>query len=280
MIETGWKSFENENRTTETHPARDGLEFGCKEDFLAGGQDASFSPFLMGLVRRIENRLDSIRNYTQVSRGKFSDSEFGKDYYRVIIEDIEKMEVVLNVLIDYTKLRIPVKKKNMICNIVEEILKKHQVKLREKGIKVLTRFQNNLPETIVPDGQLGYMISSVLQYAMIVTPSNSNVVVSTKSLPIEKGTQGAKVLFKEDEKYVEISLIFEVRQGRSGPGSRGGITKREESPNILLRFVREVAVRHHGIMKMGTNEKGTKKLISLRFPVERRKWCAVSRRTG
>ena len=274
MIKTEWNPFEieNENRSTEPCSAREGLESIKREmDFLANGRDAPFSnPFFIELVRRIKSHLSSINNYAQISRGKFSDKEFGEYYYRVMTEDIEKIEIVLNGLMDYTKLHTPIRKMNTVHNIVEEVLKKRQVKLEEKGIKLLKRFEKGLPETVVPDEQLRYVLSSVLQYAMVVAPPDGNISVSTKSLLIEKRTGETKDLFKKDGKYLEISVIFEVHRRRNEPASETDTVQREEGPNILLRFVKEVVLRNHGIMKTGANEKRTRALISLRFPVERR----------
>jgi len=60
-----------------------------KVDFLSDEHNAPFlSSFFNELIQRIKNTLDSIRNYTQISRGKFSDKEFGEYFYRAVTEDI------------------------------------------------------------------------------------------------------------------------------------------------------------------------------------------------
>jgi hypothetical protein len=188
-----------------------------------------------------------------------------------VSEDIEKMEMVLNSLIDYMKLHTPIRKMNTVHNIIEELSKKHHVKLEEKGIKLLKRFEKDLPETVVPDEQLRYVLSSVLQYAMVVTPPNWNIALSTKSLLLEKETGEAGGLFKRDGKQIEISVVFAVHQKLTELASGTATTHKEEAPDILLRFVRELVLRNHGTMKIGVDEKRTKSLISLRFPVERRR---------
>ncbi len=229
------------------------------------------NPLFTELIQRVKNSLGSIRNYTQISRGKFSDREFGEYYYRVVTEDIEKIDVVLNSLIDYMKLRTPIKKKNTVHTIIEEVLKKHQRKLEEKGIKILERFEKDLPETVVPDEQLGYVLSSVLQYAMVVTPPRWNIALLTKSLLIETETGEGKGLLKRDGRQIEISVVFGVHQRSDIPVSGMTPVQPVESPDILLRFVKEMVLRNHGIMKVGADEKRTKSFISLRFPVERRR---------
>jgi hypothetical protein len=223
------------------------------------------------LIQGIKNSLGSIKHYTQISRGKFSDREFGEYYYRAVTEDIEKMEMVLNSLLDYIKFHTPIRKMNTVHNIVEEVLKKHHVKLEEKRIKLLKRFEKNLPETTVPDEQLKYVLGSLLQYAMVLTPPRWNMVLSTKSLMLEKETGEAEGLLKRDAKYIEISVFFAVHQRRSEPASGMATLQKEEASDVLLRFVKEVVLRNHGTMKMGADEKRKKSFISLRFPVERRR---------
>jgi hypothetical protein len=231
-------------------------------------------PFLIELIQRIKDHLGSIRNYTQVSREKFSDREFGEYYYRAVTEDIEKMEMVLNGLIDYMRLGKPISKKNTVHTILEAVLKKCQTQLEEKGIKLLRRFEKDLPETVVPDEQLRYVLSSVLQYAIVVARPRWSIALSTKSVSLEKETSQAEGLFKKDGKQIRISVVFALRQGpnetTSGPSSVQPVQK-EEAPDILLRFVKEIVLRNHGTMKVGADEKRTKSFISLRFPAERRK---------
>jgi signal transduction histidine kinase len=266
--------IENESKVSESS-VQDGLEsIQAKLNYLTNERNANapfLTPFFIELIQRIKNNIGSIKNYTEISRGKFSDREFGEYYYRAVTEDIEKIEVVLNSLIDYMRLHAPIRKMNTVHTIIEGVLKKYQVKLEEKGIKLLRRFEKGLPETVVPDEQLRYVLSSVLQYAIVVTPSNWNIALSTRSLLPEKEAREAEGFFRRNGKQIEISVVFAVRRRPDEPTPGATPTQKEEAPDILLRFVKEVVLRNHGTMKMGTDQKRTKSLISLRFPVERRK---------
>jgi nitrogen-specific signal transduction histidine kinase len=274
VAEMAWNPFEieNDSKPLKSPSVKDGMEsVKSKLDFLTDERNVPFlSPFFVELIQRIKNSLGSIKNYTQISRGKFSDKEFGEYYYRMVTEDVEKMEMVLNSLIDYMKLHTPIKKMNTVHNIIEEVLKKHQVKLEEKGIKLLKRFEKDLPETIVPDEQLKYVFGSVLQYALILTPPSWNIALSTRSLTLEKEAGEEEGLFKREGKYIEISAAFAGHQKLSEAPSGTAAIQKEEAPDLLLHFVKEVVLQHHGTMKIGADEKKTKTFISLRFPVERR----------
>ena len=270
-----WNFFEieNERRVFPPSSVEDGIEsIKSKLDLLSDEQNAPFlTSFFIDLIQRIKNSLASIRNYTQISRGKFSDMEFGEYYYRTVTGDIEKMDMVLNSLLDYIKVHTPIRKVNTIHNIVEEVLKKHQTKLEEKGIKVLKKLEKDLPETIVPDEQLKYIIGSVLQYAIALTPPNWNLGLSTRSITLGKEAGEVHSLFKKDGKYIEISVVFPGYQRPSEPVLETTTLQKEEASNLILRFVKEVVLRNQGTMKMGSDEKKTKTYIFVRFPVERRK---------
>jgi len=275
VIKMEWSPFEieNDSKPSESSSVKDGLEsIQSKLDYLTDGRNAPFlTPFFIELIQRIKNNLGSIKNYTQISRGKFSDREFGEHYYRAVTEDIEKMEMVMNSLIEYMRLHTPIRKMNTVHTIIEAVLKKYQVKLEEKGVKLLKRFEKDLPEIVVPDEQLRYVLSSVLQYAIVVTPPHWNIALSTKSLPLAKETGEAEGLLKREGKQIEISVVFALRRRPDEPASETTPIQKKEAPDILLRFVKEVVLRNHGTMKVGADEKRTKSLISLRFPVERRK---------
>jgi len=265
--------IENGRRSFTSSLGEVGIEsLKSKVDFLLNEQNTSFlSSFFVELIERIKNTLSSIKNYTQISRGKFSDREFGEYYYRAVTEDIEKIDMVLNNLLNYIKLQKPIRKMNTVHNIIEEVLKKHRAKLDEKGIKLFKKFEKDLPETIVPDEQLKYILSSVLQYAMASTPPNWNIGLSTRSFALEEEASEVQDLFKKDGRCIEVSVVFAGYKKPGKPALGTATLQKEEASDLILRFVKEVVHINRGVMKIGTDEKKTKIFISLRFPVERRK---------
>jgi len=242
-----------------------------KLDFLSSEQNGPLiTPFFIELVQRIKNTLGSIRNYTQISRDKFSDKEFGEYFYRAVTEDIEKIDVVLNGLVNYIKLNSPIQKTNTVHRLIEEELKKNQSKLDGKGVKLFKKFEKDLPETVVPDEQLRYILGSVLQYALGTISQNLSMGLSTRSFVLEKDGVGPD-LIKKDGRYIEISLGFMGYRGPVEQGTEGRTLQKQEPLDLILRFVKEVVHRNRGTMKIEADEKKSKTFISLRFPVERRK---------
>jgi len=65
-------------------------------NFSSDQNNHLFSLFLMELVHRIKNPLVSVKTFTQLLREKFNDGEFREHFYKIVTEDIEKIDAVMN----------------------------------------------------------------------------------------------------------------------------------------------------------------------------------------
>jgi len=265
--------IENERRSFPSSSINGGIDsIKSKLDLLFNEQNAPFmSAFFIDLMYLVKNTLGSIRNYSQLARGKFSDKEFGEYFYRAVTKDIEKIDMALNGLINYVKLNTPIRKTDTVHHLIEEVLRKNQGKLEERGIKLFKKFEKDLPETIVPDEQLKYVLNSVLQYALGSISPNLSIGFYTRSFVLEKEVSQGLALFQKDGRYIEISVVFMgyKKPGEKGVGGQG--LQKEEPLDLILRFVKEVVQRNRGTMRIDVDEEKARTFISLRFPVERRK---------
>ena len=272
-METNIFGFENERRSSPSSSIKGGLDsIKSKLDFLSNEQNAPFmSAFFIDLMHLVKDTLGSIRNYSQLARGKFSDKEFGDYFYRAVNDDIEKINMAVNGLMNYIKLNSPIRKTGTVHHLIEEVLRKNQGKLEEKGIKLFKKFEKDLPETIVPDEQLKYVLNSVLLYALGSISPNLSMGFYTRSFVLEKEVSEGPALFQKDGRYVEISVVF-MGYKKTGERREGGQGLQKEEPlDLILRFVKEVVQRNRGTMRVEVDEEKARTFISLRFPVERRK---------
>jgi len=234
----------------------------------------SLSLFLMELVHRIKNPLVSIKTFNQLLRDRFSDQEFREQFYRIVSEDIEKIDGILNGLLSYIKINNPLEKKDTVHYILEDVLKSHEGPLEDKKIKIFKNFEKGLPETVVHDEQLKYILNALLQYAIPSIPPHGSIGILTKSSGLPKETSNDKKFFEKDGRYIEILIVF---TGYKKPIEKFetvlGITdvQKEESIELELRLIKEIIQKNRGRMKFQVNEKKPRTIISLKFPTERRK---------
>jgi nitrogen-specific signal transduction histidine kinase len=238
-------------------------------------QDNHFSSlFFIELVHRIKNPLVSIKTFTQLLREKFNDSEFREYFYRIVTEDIEKIDSLLNGLLNYIKINTPIEKANTVHFIIEDVLKKYEDQLEEKKIRVFRKFEKDLPETTIHEEQLRYIVSSLLQYAIPSIPPQGSIGFLTKSLSVQGEMAENQTTVKKDGRYLEIMIVFTGYKKPSEPfDAILGVPalQQEEAIELELRLVKEMIQKNRGVMTFEVNEKRPRTIISLKFPIERRK---------
>jgi hypothetical protein len=226
-------------------------------------------PFFIELIDQFKDTLKNLKNLTKIFQEKYGDKEFSAYLNRIIAEDIKKIELVQNSLLNYIRINNPVTKTNTVNTLIEEEIKKYELELGEKKIRIFKTLEKNLPETAVPDDQLRYILSCVLQYTMAMIPTSGNLGLFTKNVVLQK-----EMGEDREWKFVEILVAY---TGYRKPGeqlrSPVGIPahQKEKILDLALRLVDEIVQRNRGVMKFEEDEKKAKATISLRFPVERRK---------
>ena len=267
---------ESENKSFSTFLKKaDAKSTESKPRSSSSEQNANLlSLFLIELVHRIKNPLVSIKTFTQLLRDKFDDGEFREHFYRIVTEDIEKIDYVLNGLLTYIKINTPIEKKDTVHVILEDVLKRHELELEDKKIRIFRKFEKDLPETIVHDEQLRYIFNALLQYSIPSIPPSGTIGILTKSFDLQTEPANAKTYLQKNGGYVEILIVFTgykkpIEQFETVLGISAG--QKEEAVELELRLIKEIIQRNQGMMKFEVNEKKPRTIISLRFPIERRK---------
>ena len=169
----------------------------------------------------------------------------------------------------------PIKRVNTVNAVVEEVLEKNRAPLGKKGAPALKKLEEDLPEIIVPDDQLKYILDFILQYAILSMPPGGNIALLTTSAIFQGEIPGAQAFFEKYGGYIEISVVFSGDRAPAGLGSdewgRIPTPQRGEPLELMLRLVKGMVLRNWGKMNFETDEKSRRTTLSLKFPIERRK---------
>jgi len=246
-----------------------------REKDLPRGQDTPFmSSFLPELIHSIKNNLISIKNVSQLSTEKFNDLEFRKYSHGSITEDIKKIDSVLNSLLNYIHINTPITKSNTISIILEEVLEANEKQIQCKKINIFKKCEKDLPETFIHDEQVRFILNSVLQYAILSTPLEGTIGFLIKSFDFLNETPGKKISPERNGGYIEAAIGFmrgkdSTEQPEDTPGKSAD--QKGESIKLILQLVKEILQKNHGSMTYEYDPKKPRTLITLRFPIERRK---------
>ena len=246
-----------------------------KKIILSDERNGSFLfSILVELIQRIEHSLGSIKNTVQLSRGKFSDKTFGDHFHHIIDEEIGKVDLALSSITNFLKVNQTVQKINTVHTIIEDILKDHKNQINGKKIRIFQKFEEGLPETIVPDEHLRYILDSTLRYAIGWMPLSGRIGIITRPFTYQKESGESNVLPLEKGKYIEISVIFD---GYKTAEPIETLLKYPYSPkkngrvDFELKLIQEIVKKNKGIIEFWMDLKKERTSISLKFPMERRK---------
>ena len=236
-------------------------------------QDGPFmSSFLVELVHSIKNTLISIKNTSALSADRFNDAEFRKVAQKSIAEDIRQIDSVLNSLLNYIHINSPIIKSNTLSIILEQILDANQKQIHGKKIKIFRKCEEDLPETFIHDEQVRFVLNSILQYAILSTPPGGTIGFLVKSFNFHNAGPDKQISPERNGGYIEAAVGFMGKP--SDPPKNVGespATQEQGTTRLILELVRELLQTNHGRMTYEVDAKKPRTLITLRFPIERRK---------
>ncbi len=244
-----------------------------KERDLPRDQDNPFmSSFLVELIHTIKKTLISIKNTSTLSADRFNDAEFRKLAQKSVIEEIKTIDSVLNSLLNYININTPIIKSNTISNILEEVLEANKKQIEGKGIKIFKKNEKDLPETFIHDEQMRFVLNSVLQYALLCTPVGGTIGFLIKSFNFNDSGSGKQVSPERNGGYIEAAIGFIGEPSKLlKDGGGGPVVQEQGTANLILQLVKEILQNNHGGMTYEVDPKKPRALITLRFPIERRK---------
>lgn len=246
-----------------------------KEKNLTEGQKDTFlMPFLTEMIHFIKGNLASIKNTALLAIDKAEDLEFKRYSHRAVTEDIKRIDSVLNTLLNYININTPIVKSNTLYVIFEEIVEANEKQLRNKKIKVLKKYEKDLPETYIHDEQIRFILNSVFQYAVLSVSAEGTIEVLIKSFDFPNGANGKTISPKRNEGFIEAIIGFVGDKKQAKPLevlSEGQAAQKEETNHLILQLARDILQKNRGTMAFEMDEKKSRALITLRFPIDRRK---------
>ncbi len=229
------------------------------------------------LLSRIKASLSAMQAFAHLSKDNFKDPELGDQFCQIVNEDIEKTISLINCFDDYLSFSAPMMKRNTVNTLVEEVIEKHEHELEDRGIKIIKKqFDKDLPETILPDEQLRYLLNSVMECLLLSIHPGGSIGFLTRVFDLEGLSDEEKSPLWKDRKYMEI-LAVSASDRDAEPGKENEISpgisvhsEQEEATQLIVKLMKQIATKNHGIVRYKVYDDKPMTFLSLILPVERR----------
>jgi hypothetical protein len=237
------------------------------------GISTPLSPlFLIQILQDIKKTITSIYEIHLLSMREPNHDEMREHCSEAMTQRFHRIVSVLDMLSSYIHMASPIIKKNTLHRILEEILESNKKKLRTENIILVKRFDKELPETILHDEQVRFILSSVLQYVINSTPPGESIEIVTRFVHDQKG-QGLISIAPLKNQYSEILIFSSYPQSLFHKSAGTAVVpdiEKNGTSHLLLELVKEMIRRSQSKVEFQMDQMKSQMRISLKFPVERR----------
>lgn len=119
-----------------------------------------------GFAHEIRNPLTSIKTFIQLAPERKDDVEFIRDFSKVVLDDVHRIERLIQEILDYARYMEPKLTDEDLNDIVSSCLYFIEVKADSRGIKIEKQLASRLPRVMLDRQQIKQVLLNILLNAM------------------------------------------------------------------------------------------------------------------
>ncbi len=119
-----------------------------------------------GFAHEIRNPLTSIKTFIQLAPERKDDQEFIRDFSKVVLDDVHRIERLIQEILDYARYMEPKLTDEDLNDIVSSCLYFIEVKADSRGIKIEKELASELPRVMLDRQQIKQVLLNLLLNAM------------------------------------------------------------------------------------------------------------------
>ncbi|MDD5772455.1 MAG: sigma 54-interacting transcriptional regulator [bacterium] len=237
----------------------------------------SLTTLATGLAHEIKNPLVSIKTFTQLLPQKFNDKEFRNNYYEVVTKEIERLDNLIEKLVNFSHLGNPNFSRHKIEGIVLGSLNILEDEILKRKIEIKQDFEGDTFDILLDPEQIKIVFCNVLANAIESMPKGGVVSIVVKNQKLRQLRNLDEKLY--DESFLTEGDFVEIIVQDTGCGIDENnlnkifnpfFTTKYGAVGLGLTIVHQIIEGHNGIIKIKSVE-GQGTTISINLPVEQNK---------
>lgn len=233
--------------TRELKRSRDKLV--QSEKLAAVGQLAA------GIAHEIRNPLTSVKMIVQLLRGRFQEDEAGLESVQAILDEIDRLEIIINGLLDFARPMELALKPTNVTDVMNDVLRFMEADMRHRKIELINRVDETLPEVMLDADRMKQVFMNVILNAMQAMPEGGKLNIDyhydAEIRSIQVNISDTGVGMSQEVLDHAFEPFFSTKSGGAGLG---------------LANVKKIMEQHGGNIQIETAEgQGTKVAVDLRL---------------
>lgn len=218
-----------------------------------------------GIAHDIRNPLSSVKTFIQLLPEKYNDREFRDDFSKVVVQDVNRIEHIIESILTLAKYHPPVFRPVSITELLNETLLLLDNDIKKNSIKVIKEFNNNMFEIDGDREQLRQVFLNI--FINDIEAMNSSKNKTLKIVTNVKNNFLGYSYIEKNSKYVIVEITD------SGPGIDKKLLNRIFDPffttkysgtGLGLAIAHQIVDEHKGFIEVNSElGKGTTFCISL-----------------
>ncbi len=158
-----------------------------KERMRRSDRLATLGMIAAGIAHEVKNPLVGIRGAAQLMRSELrsdtaarQDSGSFEEYLDVIMKEADRLNNVLEGILDFTRLSPSEIKGINIHSIIDRVLLLHEEQARQSSIVLSRMYDPSLPEVLGNEGQLVQVFLNIIKNAVEAMPAGGKLTVLTR----------------------------------------------------------------------------------------------------
>jgi len=159
---------------------------------------AALGTLASSVAHEIRNPLVSIKTFTQLAPRKFDNREFLDMFQTIIPEELERVENILNQLLNFGRLSQPELYSINVEEVIDSILSLMNTELSKSNIKVIKLYGKDVPQITADGEQLKQVFMNVILNAIQAMPEGGDLRIVT--------SLGQEVVVSDTAEFVNIKF--------------------------------------------------------------------------
>ena len=132
------------------------------------------------MVHEIKNPLVALKTFAELLPAKYNDPEFRDDFSKIALNQIRRIDTIVNDLLDYAKPKKPILVAGNPIKALEEAMDVLAVQMRENKIRVRRVAFKGVPQVRLDGEQLRRVFINVLLNAVEAMPKGGNLAITSR----------------------------------------------------------------------------------------------------